>query len=326
MINRGNYEEYFLLYADKELSEGERLAVEEFVSDNPDLARELAVIQQLRFRPETNIRYEEKENLLRQPGEPTVTNINNYEDYFVSYVDNELSDVEKNMVDEFVADHPEVKIEFELMLITQVSPDLSVVFPDKNLLYRKPAKVVVFAPWMRIAAAVLVILLSGAVLFVERHHSASQAIAGAGPSVGHPSPVVAETQNHPQKQNGSIKSLSPVTSQAPGTLNEVQKATRNLAVNHQGTNTIRQRRQSKSNTTQQPPHPDTDVAINDRDGKAAPEATVVHSVQGIGIASPGNDPSTGTSKEVSSPRGTMVLPQVDPVVGPNISDGGDDGS
>jgi anti-sigma factor RsiW len=42
-INRYNYEEYFLLYVDNELSAEERNQVESFVAANPDLEEELTM-------------------------------------------------------------------------------------------------------------------------------------------------------------------------------------------------------------------------------------------------------------------------------------------
>ncbi len=50
-INRNNYEEYFLLYIDRELADGERQMVEDFVRRHPDLEKELAALKQpLSFR------------------------------------------------------------------------------------------------------------------------------------------------------------------------------------------------------------------------------------------------------------------------------------
>ena len=44
LINRNNYETFFLLYADDELCPEERIAVENFVTVNEDLRRELDMI------------------------------------------------------------------------------------------------------------------------------------------------------------------------------------------------------------------------------------------------------------------------------------------
>ena len=50
-INRNNYEEYFLLYTDNELSEAERKMVDAFVAANPDLQEELLMLQQSVVKP-----------------------------------------------------------------------------------------------------------------------------------------------------------------------------------------------------------------------------------------------------------------------------------
>lgn len=44
IINRNNYEEYFLLYADGELTLAEKQAVDAFTHQHPDLAEELKLL------------------------------------------------------------------------------------------------------------------------------------------------------------------------------------------------------------------------------------------------------------------------------------------
>ena len=51
-INRNNYEEFFLLYADNELDAETKLAVENFVQQNTDLAVELEMLLKTKSAPE----------------------------------------------------------------------------------------------------------------------------------------------------------------------------------------------------------------------------------------------------------------------------------
>lgn len=72
-INRQSYEEYFLLYADGELNESEKKAVEEFIDQNPDLAGEMSLIQETIFKPDGSIVFENREVLFKdEPGERNV--------------------------------------------------------------------------------------------------------------------------------------------------------------------------------------------------------------------------------------------------------------
>ncbi len=64
-INRDNYEEYFLLYIDRELSADERQVLESFVRRNPDLEKELERLKQT-VAPPPVIVFENKDILLRE--------------------------------------------------------------------------------------------------------------------------------------------------------------------------------------------------------------------------------------------------------------------
>ena len=63
-INRNNYEEFFLLYVDNELSAQDKIAVDVFLKENPDLQEEMLMLQQSILLPDTFV-FADKGNLLK---------------------------------------------------------------------------------------------------------------------------------------------------------------------------------------------------------------------------------------------------------------------
>lgn len=87
-------------------------------------------------------------------------NRQSYEEFFLLYTDGELDLDEKRAVEDFIKENPDLEHELILMQQTVAVPDESIVFEDKELLYRKEddRKVI---PWFRLsAAAVLLIAFS----------------------------------------------------------------------------------------------------------------------------------------------------------------------
>jgi len=157
-IKRHNYEEYFILYLDNELSSGDRLQVELFVKENPDLQEELNLLMQTQLVPDSSFVFAGKEQLLKTSGTDSI-NTTNYEEWLLSYADNELSAEQKIAVDYFIANHPAAKAELEFLQKTKLQPDPSLAFANKEILYRKEEKVRVIAiHWRRIAVAVALLL------------------------------------------------------------------------------------------------------------------------------------------------------------------------
>lgn len=63
MINLSNYEDWFLLYADGELTVAEQEAVLKFVKQNPSLQEEFDLMMGMRFQPETEIKFADHSTL-----------------------------------------------------------------------------------------------------------------------------------------------------------------------------------------------------------------------------------------------------------------------
>ena len=163
-INRHNYEEFFILYWDNELNVQQKKLVEIFVQENTDLQDEFRLFGETRFTPEENISFAGKENLLNK--EIAFINPANYQEHLLSYIDGELNNKEKNLVENFSALHPSVQLELALLQKTKIQPETEIVFPDKSILYRKEEKVrVIRMTWLRVAVAAVLILMAGLVTF-----------------------------------------------------------------------------------------------------------------------------------------------------------------
>ena len=165
-ITRNNYEEYFILYLDNELSSEDRKRVELFVQENSDLKEELDLLLQSQLVPDNSIVFNNKEQLMRSPG---ISNINtaNYEEWLLLYTDNELPAEERIAVEQFVSSRPAIKAELHLLQKTKLQPEETLVFSNKESLYRTEEKVrVITIRWWRMAAAAALLLAVSATAFI----------------------------------------------------------------------------------------------------------------------------------------------------------------
>ena len=152
-INRNNYEEYFLLYADNELDAATKLAVESFMSLNADLSIELDMLMRTKSAPEEII-FSDKESLLKTEGNSI--NETNYEEYFLLYIDNELSAVKRAEIEMYVLQHPKLQVEFSGLKQAVILPE-TISYVDKKDLYRTEKRRIVFLkPWRLAAAAIFI--------------------------------------------------------------------------------------------------------------------------------------------------------------------------
>jgi hypothetical protein len=155
LITRHNYEEYFILYMDNELSAADKQMVELFAAQNPDLKDELDLLMQSKLVPDTNIVFEGKELLMKDEASLQVSGIT---EKLLLHLDNELPAGEKTGIEKLIDTDTAVTKEWQLMQQTKLPPE-AIVFPYKQSLYRKEETVrVVSIKWWRIAAAAVVLL------------------------------------------------------------------------------------------------------------------------------------------------------------------------
>lgn len=137
MINRQNYETWFLLYVDNEITSNEKRMVENFVASNPDLQSEFLLFQSLKLDTTDSVSFPAKNELKHNP--PKSITLQNVEEQFLLFIDNELSSAEAKEVELFVLQHPEVQENFTQLKQTVLTAE-KIVFPNKEKLYKHSAK------------------------------------------------------------------------------------------------------------------------------------------------------------------------------------------
>ncbi len=190
MINRNNYEEYLLMYLDGELSSDDNRNVEAFLELNPDLKEELLLLQQTILQPE-EIAFTAKDSLYRKA---EGIDLNNFQEYFLLYVDNELSSLEREAVETFVLQNPHLQDEFTTLKET-VLPEENIIFTNKESLYRKEEKkrpIIINLRWASLAAAAMIGLIA---LILFNNGSEPNEIAVKDPKIN-----IKKNQSSPQPE------------------------------------------------------------------------------------------------------------------------------
>jgi len=144
---------------DNELDANERSLVESFISLHPHLAEELDMLMATKL-PLDTISFNNKEELFASS-----MKMNAVDEQLLLYVDNEASSTQKISVEEKINSDKDYALQYSLLLQTKVDAAEVISHPNKKELYRHTEKVVAFPVWMRIAAAII-ILLFGSMFFL----------------------------------------------------------------------------------------------------------------------------------------------------------------
>ncbi|HEU4469457.1 MAG TPA: hypothetical protein VFR58_00110 [Flavisolibacter sp.] len=193
MIHLGNYEEYFILYMDNELSEAERAMVDSFLAAHPDLMGEFELLAGTKLPVEefTISKNELFSDHIR---------LQTIDEDLLLYIDNELAPLEKKAVEKNLSTDAEYRLQHQLLLAAKLDPAEKIVYPNKEELYHRAERKVFFKPWMRVAAAAVLIAGMSIAYFSRQQQPANdgQVAVQAGPRTAKPSvnaPVIALPAN-----------------------------------------------------------------------------------------------------------------------------------
>ncbi len=200
-ITRHNYEEYFVLYLDNELGSDDRRQVELFVQENADLKQEMDWMLQSRLAPDTSVVFDNKEQLMKVSGTVSI-NTTNYEEWLLLYIDNELSAEQKTAVEQFAAAHPVVKTGLDILQKTKLQAEEEIVFPNKEILYRKEDKVRIIAiRWWKIAVAAVFLIAISTTAFIVINNNTKEFISDKSPE------KKSTPENSVEQQKGAVSTL-----------------------------------------------------------------------------------------------------------------------
>jgi hypothetical protein len=106
MINRDNYEAYFLDFAEGRLSPEQEEVLHRFLKFNPDLEEELRSFRIHNLTPHS-FSYPCKESLKKEypAGTDTVANAN-FDMYCIAYLENDLTEKQRTVFEAYLAEYP----------------------------------------------------------------------------------------------------------------------------------------------------------------------------------------------------------------------------
>ncbi len=168
MIHLGNYEEFFILYMDGELSAEQMQMVDDFLSLHPDLQGEFQMLLSTKL-PEETFTIDKSELIA------SFMNASSIDENLLLYIDNEISSDKRKIVEAKLASNKNYQLQHQVLLQTKLDANETIPHPNKKELYRREErKVIAFAPWMRIAAAAVAIAAMGVFYFTNSSSTNSE--------------------------------------------------------------------------------------------------------------------------------------------------------
>lgn len=170
-ITLGNYEEWFILYVDNELSADEQAMVENFLLLHPLLCGELDLLLSTRL-PADELCFAGKEELMAAS-----MKLNAVDESLLLYIDNELAATERKAVEAKLAADGSFHLQHHLLRQTKLDATQLIPYPNKAELYRYSKRAVFLPMWLRIAAVVAVLFFSAFFFLLHKENAPTGLVA-----------------------------------------------------------------------------------------------------------------------------------------------------
>ena len=150
-INKHNYEAFFLDYHEENLTPQRVADLFLFIEQHPELKEEFENFENFTLKDISSIAFENKSSLRKE------ITLKNKEEYFIRSVENTLNTTELTLLNNFLKQHPQFLIDFELFKKTKLSIDTAIVFEEKEKLKHRNKKVIPFFYYISAAASILLL-------------------------------------------------------------------------------------------------------------------------------------------------------------------------
>ena len=148
---------------DNELHGEQKLMVENFIALHPHLAEELDILMSLKL-PIDDVSFPGKEELLSGNMKTNLV-----DESLLLYIDNELPAAERKAVEQKITADKDYATQHTLLMQTKLDASEKIQHPNKKELYRHTVRVVSFKIWMRVAAALILLLLGSLFFLINRN-------------------------------------------------------------------------------------------------------------------------------------------------------------
>ncbi len=136
MIDRNNYEAWFLDFAEGNLSEEKIYTLNSFLSKNPDLKEEFDEFNLVLLDSEDLV-FENKESLKKNIDLDRIEGLNDFEILAINKLEENITEEEEIELKSMIDFSDELRVEADIFQKTKLEADTSIVYQDKEKLKRK---------------------------------------------------------------------------------------------------------------------------------------------------------------------------------------------